>query len=264
MSRKVSKRKRPDRGKHAIHEMAERKGGIFNERTMRYLSKFYNKGVIEKVEFVISTGKEADVYLAQRGASEIVKSGLVALKFFRGEGISFNKMREYIEGDPRFGNLKSSRTSIVEIWCRKEFGNLVLAGEAGASVPKPYMFNGNILAMEFIGEESGTPSKKLKDVVLENPSRTLKIILNQVHLMYRAGLVHADLSEFNILIQGEKQKPVIIDIGQGVVIRHPRAREFLQRDVHNIVRYFNQKYGIETDEAGLVGSILNPSHKSGR
>src|SRR5208283_5943842 len=112
------------------------------------------------------------------------------LKFFRGEGISFNKMREYIEGDPRFGNLRSTRTSIVEIWCRKEFGNLVLAQEAGASVPKPYMFNGNILAMEFIGSESGVAAPRMKDVALDDPNKTLKNILNQVKLMYRSGLVH--------------------------------------------------------------------------
>ncbi len=255
MARKWSKRKRPDRDKHMIMEVSQRKGGIFNERTMKFLAKFYNKGVIEKVDFVISTGKEADVYLAAPGASEIVKSGLVALKFFRGEGISFNKMREYIEGDPRFGNLKSSRTAIVEIWCRKEFGNLVLAGEAGANVPTPYMFNGNILAMEFIGDELGHPSKKMKDIVLDNPEKTAKNIINQIRLMRRAGLVHADLSEFNVLIQGEKQKPVLIDIGQGVVIRHPMAMEFLERDVHNIVRYFNQRYKLDLDEQEILKSL---------
>lgn len=255
MSRKVSKRKRPDRDVHSIHDVSQRKGGIFNERTMKYLSKFYNKKVVTKVDFVVSTGKEADVYLAERGESELVKSDFVAIKFFRGEGISFNKMREYIEGDPRFGNLKSTRTSIVEIWCRKEFGNLVLAQEAGATVPTPYMFNGNILAMEFIGSDTGVAAPKMKDVVLENPKRTLKIILNQVKLMYRAGLVHADLSEFNILMQGEEQKPVIIDIGQAVIVRHPRAREFIIRDVHNICRYFSSKYGIESDEKEILNGL---------
>jgi RIO kinase 1 len=179
----------------------------------------------------------------------------VALKFFRGEGISFNKMRQYIEGDPRFGNLKSSRTSIVEIWCRKEFGNLVLAQEAGASVPTPYMFNGNILAMEFIGSDSGVAAPKMKDVVLKDPERMLKTIINQIRLLYRAGLVHADLSEFNILVQGERQKPFIIDIGQGVIVRHPMAREFIIRDVHNIARYFQSKYGIETDEREVLNGL---------
>ena len=255
MSRKVSKRKRPDRDVHMISEVAQRRGGIFNERTMKYLSKFYNKKVIRQVDFIVSTGKEADVYLAERGESEDVKSEFVALKFFRGEGISFNKMREYIEGDPRFGNLKSSRTSIVEIWCRKEFGNLVLAAEAGANVPKPYMFNGSILAMEFIGSETGVAAPKMKDVVLDKPEKTFKNVLNQIKLMYKAGLVHADLSEFNILMVGEEQKPVIIDIGQAVIIRHPRAREFIIRDVHNICRYFRSKYQIESDEREFLNSL---------
>lgn len=255
MARRVSRRKQPDRDVHMMNEVSQRKGGIFNERTMKYLSKFYNKKIINKVDFVVSTGKEADVYVGEPGGSEIVKSDFVAIKFFRGEGISFNKMREYIEGDPRFGNLRSTRTTIVEIWCRKEFGNLVLAQEAGASVPTPYMFNGNILAMEFIGSPTGVAAPKLKDVVLDDPKKTLKNILNQVKLMYRAGLVHADLSEFNILMQGEKQKPVIIDIGQGVIIRHPRAREFIIRDVHNLCRYFDSKYGIETNESDFLNSL---------
>jgi RIO kinase 1 len=255
MSRKVSKRKRPDRNVYMINEMADRKGGIFNDRTMRYLSKFYNKGIIQKVDFPVSRGKEADIYVAEPGASELVTSDLVALKFFRGEGISFNKMREYIEGDPRFGNLRSSRTSITEIWCRKEFGNLVLAAEAGANVPKPYMFNGSILAMEFIGDKNGAASPKMKDVILEDPQKTLKNVINQMRLMYRAGLVHADLSEFNILIEGEKQKPIIIDMGQGVIIRHPMARQFIIRDVHNITKHFYRKYGIESDEKGILNSF---------
>ncbi len=259
MARRVSRRKEPDREKHMTMEVSQRKGGIFNERTMKYLSKFYNKGIIEKVDFPISRGKEADVYVAQKGASDVVKEPLVALKFFRGEGISFNKMREYIEGDPRFGNMKSTRTSIVEIWCRKEFGNLVLAGEAGADVPKPYMFNGNILAMEFIGDENGRPAPKMKDVELANPEKTLKNIFNQVRLMYRAGLVHADLSEFNILIQGERQKPVIIDIGQGVIIRHPRAREFIIRDVYNVSKYFFRRYGIVVDEKEVLNGLAQKS-----
>jgi RIO kinase 1 len=255
MSRKVSKRKRPDRDIHMINDLEQRRGGIFNERTMKYLSKFYNKKIINKIDFIVSTGKEADVYLAEPGGSETVKSDYVAIKFFRGEGISFNKMREYIEGDPRFGNLKSSRTSIVDIWCRKEFGNLVLAQEAGANVPTPYMFNGSILAMEFIGSEGGVAAPKMKDVILDNPKKTFKNVINQMTLLYRAGLVHADLSEYNILMQGEEQKPIIIDIGQGVVVRHPQAREFIIRDVHNICRYFKLKYGIESDEREILNSL---------
>lgn len=255
MARRVGRRKMPDRDKYVVNEEALRTGGIFNDRTMKYLSKFYNKGLISKVDMPISRGKEADVYLAQRGPSELVKSDFVAIKFFRGEGISFNKMKEYIEGDPRFGNMKSTRTSIVEIWCRKEFGNLILASEAGAKVPMPYMFNGSILAMEFIGDEDGHPSKKMKDVILDDPEKIMKDLINQMKLMKRAGLVHADLSEFNVLIEGENQRPVIIDIGQGVVVRHPRAKEFLERDVHNICRYFRQKYQIERDEQEVFKSL---------
>lgn len=257
MSRKVSKRKRPDRDVHMVSEEALRTGGIFNDRTMRCLSKFYNKGVIQKVDFSISRGKEADVYLAEVGASDIVSSGngFVALKFFRGEGISFNKMREYIDGDPRFGNLRGGKLSIVEIWCRKEFGNLVLAREAGAFAPRPYMFKENILAMEFIGDENGVPSRKLKDVVLNEPEKAFKNLIGQVGKLRKVGLIHSDLSEFNVLVQGEAQKLVLIDMGQSVVIRHPMAAEFLERDVHNVCRFFKSKYRIESNEAEILKSL---------
>jgi RIO kinase 1 len=71
-------------------------------------------------------------------------------------------------------------------------------------------------------------------------------IAEYISLLYnRAGLVHADLSEFNVLYEGE---PVIIDMGQSVTLDHPMARKFLERDVTNIARYFQKKYGIGSEE----------------
>lgn len=256
MARKWSKRKRPDRSVHPIKEYEKTDTGIFNRRIMIYLSKFYNKGIIEKVDFVIARGKEAEVYVADPGESEKVEGEkFIALKFFRVETSSFYNMKAYIEGDPRFGRLHSGKAAIVNVWCRKEFGNLAMAYRAGVSVPKPFMCNGSILAMEFIGDpETGVPSPKLKDIVLEEPQNMFNAVIKQAKMLYKANLVHADLSEYNILVKDSK--PVLIDIGQGVVLRHPNANEFIKRDIHNVCHYFELKYGIESDEEKILEEFV--------
>src|ERR1700733_3987955 len=117
MSRKWSKRKRPDRNIHLMKDQEKTDQGIFHRRIMIYLSKFYNKGVIEKVNFLVARGKEADLYIAEPGKSELVESGhLVAVKFFRVEASSFYNMKDYIEGDPRFGTVRGGKNVIVDIW----------------------------------------------------------------------------------------------------------------------------------------------------
>jgi RIO kinase 1 len=257
MARKWSKRKRPDRNVHPNKEHEKTDEGIFNRRIMIYLSKFYNKGIVDRVDFVIARGKEAEVYVADPGTAEEVEGQrFVALKFFRVETSSFYKMMDYIEGDPRFGRIGKGKSAIVNVWCRKEFGNLKLAYEAGISVPKPYMCNGSILAMQFIGSEEGVPSPRLKEVPLDDPGNMLDQIIKEMGLLYRAGLVHADLSEYNILVNCGK--PIMIDMGQAVVLRHPNAGSFILRDVHNICQYFRSRYKIKRDEKTVLDAIRAP------
>ena len=171
----------------------------------------------------------------------------VALKFFRVETSSFFKMEDYITGDPRFSKKITGgreKFGIIKMWCKKEFGNLELANRAGVSAPVPIMFNGTILAMSFIGD-GGTPAKRLKDVELENPEKTLKSVLDQIRKLYRVKLVHGDVSEYNILMKDGE--PYFIDFGQAVLIGHPRASDFLKRDVYNILSYFEKRYGVQRD-----------------
>lgn len=220
--------------------------GIFDDKTMMLLSKFYNKGIIEKLNFITARGKESDVYIAEAGSAEEVKGKkFVIIKFFRIETSSFLRMSDYLVGDTRFSKIKLTKNSIIKTWCRKELGNLIVAAKAGVYAPKPYMSNGSILAMEFIGDENGLRAPQLKHATLENPEKTLNIILKQIRLLYKSSLVHADLSEYNILIHNGK--PYFIDFGQAVVIKHPNATEFLERDVYNILQYFSKKYHIERD-----------------
>ncbi len=151
MASRKSKRKRPDREEHREKEQDKIEEGVFDRRATLFLSKFFNKGVISRLLYPIARGKESDIYLAEGGPS--VEKDFVILKFYRVETTSFYAMTNYIEGDPRFITFKKSRIDIIKTWCKKEYGNLQIANTAGVKSPYPYMFNGSILAMEFIGKE---------------------------------------------------------------------------------------------------------------
>ncbi len=244
MARRVGRRKEPTKERYALHEQNKIDSGIFDTKTMMLLSKFYNKGIIDKLNFMIAKGKEADVYVAQPGKAEDVKDvKFVAVKFFRIETTSFIKMSDYIIGDSRFVKMRLSKATIIPIWCRKEMGNLRIAQSAGVLAPKPYMANGSILAMEFIGNDEGVPAPQLRYALLQEPKKFLELIIDQIKALYKKELVHADLSEYNILVH--EGKPYLIDLGQAVVLKHPNAEMFLERDVRNILHYFSKTYSVE-------------------
>lgn len=254
MARRVSRRKEPNIEFYTLHEQNKIDTGIFDTKTMIFLSKFYNKGIIEKLNFVIARGKEAEVYVAQPGASELVADvKFVAIKFFRVETSSFLKMANYMTGDPRFSKIRLTKTTIIKTWCRKEMGNLRIAEEAGILAPKPYMANGSILAMEFIGDGNGVPAPQLKDARLKNPEKFLDIVIEQMRKLHKKELVHADLSEFNILVQ--RGRPYFIDMGQAVVLKHPNADMFLERDIRNILNYFSKHYSIKKSPLDTLNYI---------
>ena len=252
--RRLGKRKRQEREEYAFKGHRTVDSGIFNDETMVYLSKFFDKGIISRIVFITARGKEADLYLCEPGVSETVKkTKFVVLKFFRIETSSFYTMNDYIIGDPRFGRMNKSKKSIIKIWCRKEYGNLQIANDAGVNAPTPYMSNGSILAMEFIGSEEGVPAPTLRRAELVNPKKVLKSIMEQVRKLYEKELVHADLSEYNVLMKGDT--PYLIDFGQAVVIRHPNAMMFLRRDVNNILQYFSRQYDIAMDLESVLGYV---------
>ncbi len=242
--------------RYQLKEDAKIDSGIFDEKTMINLSKFYNKGVIEKLNFITARGKEADVYIAETGKSKAVKGyKYVIMKFFRIETSSFYKMETYMTGDPRFAKIKTtSKYEIVKAWCKKEFGNLEIAERAKVNAPRPFMFNGSILAMSLIGNDS-IPAPRLKEVELEYPEKTLDVILDNIKKLYKNNLVHGDMSEYNILMLDNV--PYFIDFGQAVVLLHPSAMDFLSRDVANILDYFEKTYGLEKDFAETMRFITS-------
>ena len=222
-------------------------GEVFDRQTLLLLGKLISDGIINQVDFPVSTGKEANIF---RGTTP--EKEFVAIKIFRTSTMTFKHIASYIEGDPRFSYGYKNRRDIIEEWARKEYKNLVLLHQAKVRAPAPIKCVHNILIMEYIGDAS-KPAPMLKDVLLRNPQKIFDEIMAFITRMYKIKIVHADLSAFNILMF--RQKPYIIDVGQGVLLDHPSSLEFLKRDIYNIVHYF-KKYGIESNERRIFEQLV--------
>jgi len=239
------------RGTRRKVDREERKvtGEVFDKSTYKILYSLSKKGIIGVMGGVVSTGKEANIFHA------LDCDGLeMAVKIYRTTTADFNAMQEYIDGDPRFGNVGRSKRKIVYAWTRKEYSNLKRAVDAGLTVPRPVAFQGNVLVMEFIGKDE-RPAPRLKDVGCDRPADMFEKLTEFMRLLYgKAGLVHADFSEYNVLVR--EGEPVVIDMGQSVLLSHPQAQPFLRRDVENIVKYFS-RFGIDADTFNVLSRVMN-------
>lgn len=238
---------------------------VFDLSTLETLYELSKKGIIKALGGPISTGKEAVIFSAIGKEEEEI-----AIKIYKISTSNFKAMLDYIIGDKRFENIKKDHRSIIFAWAHKEFINLKKAFECGVNVPKPIACEKNVLVMEFIGER-GIAAPKLKDLPLKELNIDIKklflCILSYMQILYNdAKIVHADLSEYNILIDFLKEKslpspslsptPIIIDMGQSVLIDHPNAEEFLRRDVRNISQFFNKfGLGLDWEEEEIINRI---------
>ena len=211
--------------------------GVFDKITFEALYRMHPK-YFDKLLGPVSTGKEADVYLAEKD------NGYVALKIYRVLARDYHGIKKYINDDPRFSKVKNNPRSIIFTWCQKEFKNLTRMSEVGVRVPEPIRYLKNVLLMEFIGTKNkASPLAKYQPP--ENPEEWKNIINEWIkNLWIKAGMVHGDLSEWNIINHNEK--PVIIDVSQAVLKAHPLSLKLLKRDVDNMTRWFNQ-LGVNND-----------------
>jgi RIO kinase 1 len=210
---------------------------VFDDATLAALYKLVQDGHVRAFGGPISSGKEATVYNAL-GDDEDEE---VAVKIYRINASNFRDMREYLIGDPRFEELGGDKKRIVLAWVRKEFANLNRARKAGVRVPDPIAVQRNVLVMEFMGND-GRRAPTLADARLENPETAYGVVREYMRRLFDAGLVHGDLSEYNILVSDGEL--CIIDVGQAVTIHHPNSGEFLTRDCANVASFF-QRQGIE-------------------
>jgi RIO kinase 1 len=207
---------------------------VFDRSTLMAIYDFLNKRIIDEIYGVVKAGKEARIYWGKDPDEKEL-----AIKIYLTTSAEFKRgMLPYIEGDPRFAHVRRDTRSLVYAWAQKEFKNLQRAYEVGVKVPQPIAVEKNILIMEFIGK-NGVSAPLMREASIRNPKRVYIQLLTCLKRLYRkGGLVHADLSEYNIMIQ--RGRPVIFDVSQAVPVEHPMAAQFLRRDIENLYRYFKK------------------------
>jgi RIO kinase 1 len=208
---------------------------VFDNSVHKSLFKLSSNKIIDSIDTPISSGKEAVTFLGHTGENNFVA------KIYKMETSNFKHLNKYIIGDPRFKNIKKDIRDIFLIWASKEYRNLNLLLHNQVSAPLPIAKEKNILIMSFIGE-NGIAHPKLANCKFDLDIVYPQIIDNYAKMLYKANLVHADFSAYNILIDPTTQKIYIIDVGQAVLINHPKSKEFLKRDIINMVDFINKKY----------------------
>jgi RIO kinase 1 len=221
---------------------------VFDKQTLDTIHDLAQKGHFDVIEHIISTGKEAHVFAATDLAGKTR-----AVKIYKKETTDFKRMSDYIAGDHRFGKIKMDIRNLINAWAKKEFKNLLEATHAKLNAPLPLAFKNNIVVMEFIGENS-TPAPRLKETnpTMEELENYYEQTIDFIVKYYMAGLVHSDLSEYNILVK--EKKLWFIDFAQAVITSHPKSKEFFERDVLNMSTYFAKK-GIKTNYEKMYSDI---------
>ncbi|KAF2138920.1 uncharacterized protein K452DRAFT_328327 [Aplosporella prunicola CBS 121167] len=229
---------------------------VLDPRTRMLLLQMINRGIVSEVHGCVSTGKEANVYHALQipdddGASPPQHR---AIKIYKTAILVFKDREKYISSEFRFrgGYAKGSNRAMVRLWAEKEMRNLKRLHAAGIPCPEPLHLQQHVLVMGFLGDRKGWPAPRLRDVApdlgcgddaaaAELAWRDLYFtLLAYMRTMYQVcRLVHADLSEYNILYH--ERQLCIIDVSQSVEHDHPHALEFLRTDIKNAGDFFRHR-----------------------
>lgn len=202
-------------------------------------------GLVDEVIRQLKSGKEADVYVVRCG------SKIRCAKVYKeAEDRSFKQAVQYKEGR-KVRNSRSARAMAKgskfgrkqqeKIWQTAEVDALYVLANSGVRVPQPYGCIDGVLLMELITDETGLAAPRLSDVSLTEEDAIIdyQMILQSVVRMLCSGLIHGDLSEFNVLV--DANGPVIIDLPQVVnAAANNHAKSMLERDVNNLTRFYGQ------------------------
>lgn len=202
-------------------------------------------GLVDEVLRPLMSGKEATVYLVRCGddircakvyKDVAVRSFKKAVQYQEGRKVRNSRRQRAMEKGSRFG-----RDEQEKAWQNAEVEALYKLRDAGVRVPEAYGCFDGVLLMELITDGSGEVAPRLNDTLIpmERVAEDHATMMHYVHLMLCAGLVHGDLSEFNVLMA--EDGPVIIDLPQAVdAAGNNNAPTMLARDVANITRYYAQ------------------------
>jgi RIO kinase 1 len=221
---------------------------------------------------ILKTGKEADAFLLERavpGSDALGESVVLVAKRYRGEDHrSFHRSSAYTEGrrtrnsrDTRALAKKTAHGRAVAAgqWAWAEWEALVRCHGLGLPVPYPVQIDGTELLMEWITVDEGDGPQTAPRLAQVRPDRPLlesyfEQLRGAMAELVRNGVVHGDLSPYNVLAAGERL--VIIDLPQVVdLVGNPAGMDFLARDCANVCRWFRAR-GLEVDEHDLFGELI--------
>ncbi|OCH05496.1 PA4780 family RIO1-like protein kinase [Aliivibrio fischeri] len=202
-------------------------------------------GLIDEILTQLMSGKEASVYIVRSGdniqCAKVYKeieqrSFKQAVAYREGRKVKNSRRARAMEKGSKFG-----RDEQEKVWQSAEIDALYKLSEAGVRVPTPYGCFDGVLLMELVTDDEGSVAPRLNDVTLtkEQAIRDHDLMIQYVTRMLCAGIVHGDLSEFNVLV--DHLGPVIIDLPQAVdASANNNAKWMLERDVNNMTTYYGQ------------------------
>jgi RIO kinase 1 len=214
-------------------------------KTPARIQPLVTDGLVDMVLRQLMSGKEAMVYVVQCGdevrCAKVYKeankrSFRQAVDYTEGRKTKNSRQARAMQKGSRYGRQEQEAA-----WQHAEVDALYRLAAAGVRVPTPYNFHEGVLLMELVADENGEPAPRLNDVVLspEVARQYHAILIRQVVRMLCAGIVHGDLSEYNVLVDSEG--PVIIDLPQAIdAAANNNASRMLERDVNNLADYFGQ------------------------
>ena len=214
-------------------------------KTPKRIAPLVEDGLVDEVIRQLMSGKEATVYVVCCG-DEI----RCAKVYKEAEKRSFRQSTDYTEGRKMKNSRRAramekgtnyGRKAQEEAWQSAEVDALYRLAAAGVRVPKPYNFHEGVLLMELLTDSEGNAAPRLNDLALdaEVSRKYHRILIARVVRMLCAGIIHGDLSEYNVLV--DSHGPVIIDLPQAInASANNQARQLLLRDVQNLAAYFGQ------------------------
>lgn len=223
---------------------------VLDHTAISILNKLQRREKITDLSGAICSGKEANIYTALCSTSLISKliqpavadaevMVHVVLKIYKTSAMLFKDRNRYIAHEKRFENFCTSNSrKLIKVWAEKEVRNLKRMSKHGILCPKPLYLKKSILIMTLIGDD--TPAPRLKDAKVEDWNVVyLECLLILKDLYRKAGLIHADFSEYNLVYYNKKV--YVIDVGQSIEKDQENSNNFLAMDIRNCNDFFERK-----------------------